>query len=227
MSERISVAVVDYHMGNVLSVYRACEAVGLSAVVTSDASTINLADGVILPGVGAFGDAMASIRSLGLDEILRRVSASGKPILGICLGMQLLMTQSEEFGFHDGLNLIAGRVIRFDQPRDQAGRVLKVPHVGWNSIHPPSPNPDWDDSILEGLNDAAEMYFVHSYFVIPEDPTFVRSISRYGQFEFASVIQSANLMTCQFHPENSGTAGLRVYRNFRRIVQHNRRRCCV
>jgi glutamine amidotransferase len=228
MPDRVSVAIVDYHMGNVLSVRRACETVGLEAVITSDAETIESADGVILPGVGAYGDAMSSISSLGLADVLRKVITAGKPTLGICLGMQLLMTESEEFGFHHGLNLISGRVVRLEQPRDHDGSLLKVPHIGWNCILPYcSATNAWDGSILAGISPRAEMYFVHSYYVVPDDSSTILSISRYGDIEFASTIQFDNLMACQYHPEKSGPAGLTVYQNFYRILEKSRRSCFV
>ncbi len=228
MPDSVSVAIVDYRMGNVLSVRRACEAVGLSAVVTSHADEIESADGVILPGVGAFGDAMDSIGSLGLTDVLHRIITSGKPALGICLGMQLLMTESEEFGLHHGLNLISGRVVHFEQPRDIDGTQLKVPHIGWNRIMPSrGADPPWDGTILSGIPSQTEMYFVHSYYVIPGDPSAILSVSRYGDRQFTSAMQSGNLFACQFHPEKSGPAGLSIYHNFYRILEKSRRSCCV
>src|SRR5438105_140231 len=129
------VAIVDYGMGNLFSAWQACEKAGLEAVITSSAQEVMAADGVILPGVGAFGGAMETLRSLGLVPVLRNVASRGKPLFGICLGMQLLMSESEEFGRHEGLNIVKGRVVRLKDPMGNWGEPLKVPHVGWNRIH--------------------------------------------------------------------------------------------
>ncbi len=219
------VAIVDYRMGNVCSVQRACQSVGLEAVITSNPGVIQSADGVILPGVGAFGDAMESLRRLELVEVLRRIARRGKPILGICLGMQLLMTESEEFGLHEGLNLLEGRVVRFECPRDDDGRSLKVPQVGWNRLLSVSSTVGWTNSILEGLCGQTEMYFVHSFYVVPRDSSVILAVSRYGQIEFASVIQEGNIFGCQFHPEKSGPGGIRIYRTFYDKLELIRREC--
>ncbi len=229
MSEPIRpvVAIVDYQMGNVCSVQRACQAAGLSAVITADTTQIEAADGVILPGVGAFGDAMESLHRLGLVEVLLRAVRQQKPLMGICLGMQLLMTESEEFGRHTGLNLLDGRVIRFEKPRDDDGRILKVPQVGWNQIRPVTSADDWRNSILEGLSGDTDMYFVHSFYVVPRDPSVILAVSRYGRIEFASAIQAGSLFACQFHPEKSGPAGISIYRNFCAKLQSLRRECRV
>ena len=222
-----SVAIVDYRMGNVRSVWRACEAVGLKAEITADPARIESADGVILPGVGAFGDAMESLHHLGLVEGLHRVVRRQKPLMGICLGMQLLMTESEEFGRHAGLNLLDGRVIRFENPQDDDGRILKVPQVGWNQIRPVTHADDWKDSILEGLPGDTDLYFVHSFYVVPRDPSVILAMSRYGQIEFASAIQFGSLFACQFHPEKSGPVGISIYRNFCAKIESVRRECLV
>jgi imidazole glycerol-phosphate synthase subunit HisH len=222
-----SVSIVDYQMGNVCSVQRACEAVGLAAEITADPARIESADGVILPGVGAFGDAMESLHHLGLVEILHRVVRRQKPLMGICLGMQLLMTESDEFGLHAGLNFLDGRVIRFENPQDDEGRILKVPQVGWNRIRPTTQSGDWKGSILEGLACDTDMYFVHSFYVVPRDPSVILAMSRYGQIDFASVIQAGALFACQFHPEKSGPAGISIYRNFRAKLESVRRECLV
>ena len=206
------VAIVDYGMGNLFSVKHACEHVGLQAVITASPQDVRAAHAVILPGVGAFGDAMATLRRLGLVEALREVAQSGTPLMGICLGMQLLMTHSHEFGYHQGLGLVAGEVVRFDAPR-QGATVLKVPHVGWNRIVRP-PGGSWASSGLEGLEDGAFMYFVHSFYARPADAGVVVARSRYGHIEFCSSLRDRNIFACQFHPERSGPDGLQVYRNF-------------
>ncbi len=204
------VAIVDYGMGNLFSVQQALEHVGLRAHRTSSSSDLLGADGVILPGVGAFGDAMATLRRLGLVEVLHEVAASGRPLVGICLGMQLLMTQSHEFGRHQGLGLIDGDVVRFEAPQE-GGATMKVPQVGWNRIT--RRDRSWEQTWLEGLQDGTFLYFVHSFYVTPRDPSVVLSTSRYGHIEFCSSLQQGNLIASQFHPERSGPQGLRMYRN--------------
>lgn len=206
----VQVAIVDYGMGNLFSVQRACEHVGLRATVTSSPPEILSANAVILPGVGAFGDAMDTLRRLDLVEVLRDVAQSGTPLVGICLGMQLLMTESYEFGRHQGLGLVEGEVVRFDSPREGA-TVLKVPQVGWNRIV--SQGRAWKGTWCEGMADGAFMYFVHSFYVKPRDPGVVLAISRYGHIEFCSILQRGNIMASQFHPERSGPQGLQMYRN--------------
>lgn len=186
------VAIIDYGMGNLFSVARACAHVGLEAAVTSDPGDVKRALGVILPGVGAFGDAMASLRERGLVEPLREAALT-KPFLGICLGMQLLMTKSYEFGEHEGLNVIEGEVLRLQS--------RKVPQVGWN------------------LAGDVYYYFVHSFYVKPADPKVVLTTTRYGDTEFCSSLQKGFVTACQFHPERSGLKGLLVYQNFARRIQ--------
>ena len=211
------VAIVDFGMGNLFSVQRACEAVGLRARVTSGPTELLDSDAVILPGVGAFGDAMSSLVHLGLADALREVAASGKPLFGICLGLQLLMTESHEFGRHRGLGILEGDVVRFEQPRE-GQRALKVPQVGWNQIFR-KPGGSWEDSWLEDLADGTSMYFVHSFYVRPADPAVVLSVSRYGGITFCSSLRAGNLFACQFHPERSGPHGLRIYQRFAACLQ--------
>ena len=204
------VAIVDYGLGNLFSVQRACETVGADATVTSSPADVRSADAVILPGVGAFGDAMAALRAHRLDAAIVRTVEDGKPLMGVCLGMQLLMTESAEFGRHAGLDLIPGDVVRLsDAPVD--GRRVKIPQVGWNRLRATQP---WDGSPLAGQPDALFMYFVHSFYVRPADADCVVSVTRYGQTEFCSSLRRGRVFACQFHPERSGPAGLDVYRRF-------------
>ena len=214
-----TVAIIDYGMGNLFSVQQACRHAGLSVGITSSARAIREADAVILPGVGAFGDAMATLARLGLVEILREAAASGKPLAGICLGMQLLMTESYEFGRHQGLGLIEGEVVRFEHP-GSGSSMLKVPQIGWNRLSRPEGG-SWDGSVLEGLRDGEWMYFVHSFYVKPADARVVLATSRYGDIEFCSSLRCGNLVACQFHPERSGPAGLRVYHNLAALVRRS------
>ena len=175
-------------------------------------------DAVILPGVGAFGDAMAALRRLDLVRPLQDIAVSDTPLIGICLGVQLLMAESFEFGRHKGLEMIKGTVVRFDHPVEE-GRELKVPQVGWNRIKQAHP---WSNTLLEGLADGEFMYFVHSFIVQPEDPNVILSTSRYGQIEFCSSLQYRNIFACQFHPERSGPKGLQIYRNLACLIQERK-----
>lgn len=211
------VAIVDYGMGNLFSVKHACECVGLNAKVTSSKEEILSADLVILPGVGAFGDAMEALRNLDLVNTLKVVHESSKPIVGICLGMQLLMSEGHEFGRHKGLGIIKGQVVPFDNPIDDSQKSLKVPQVGWNHIYSTKNNHTadvWKNSILEGINNNEFMYFVHSFYVKPENSEVILSKSNYGGIEFCSTLQYENISACQFHPERSGQQGLKIYTNF-------------
>jgi glutamine amidotransferase len=203
------IAIIDYGMGNLRSVSKAFEAVGATTLVTRDPATIQQATHVVLPGVGAFGDCMANLERHGLVDPVRRAVADGKPFMGICLGLQVLFTESEEFGSHKGLGLIPGRVKRFtvDQPGQGAER-LKVPHMGWNTLEMVNQAPP-----LQGIEQGVFVYFVHSYYIEPDDPTIVSSRTNYGH-EFASSIWHHNIFACQFHPEKSQAIGLRIIKNF-------------
>lgn len=208
----VRVAVVDYGLGNLFSVKHACKRVGMQVAVTSVKQEILAADGVLLPGVGAFGDAMQCLERLRLVEVLREAALVGKPVVGICLGMQLLMSESHEFGRHRGLNIIEGDVVRFEQPRGPRG-MLKVPQVGWNRVYRPAmiAGDAWQSTPLEGLGDGTSMYFVHSFYARPVQKSDVFALTRYGDVEFCSSVRRGNVLGFQFHPERSGHAGLRLY----------------
>jgi imidazole glycerol-phosphate synthase subunit HisH len=214
------VAIVDYGMGNLFSVKHACIKVGLNAEITNQAKVIKNSNGIILPGVGAFGDAITALRKLDLIDILRETSLS-KPFMAICLGMQLLMERSYEFGIHDGLGIIKGEVVRFDSPRDTTGKILKVPHIGWNGIFRGQDRAGldkWQNTALDGLENGEFMYFVHSYHVKPENSNLELSSSTYGDILFCSSLSIGHLFACQFHPERSGVAGLKIYDNFKHSI---------
>ncbi len=197
------IAIIDYGMGNLRSVHKAFEAVGHSAVVTREPRIIADASHVVLPGVGAFGDCMANLDRFGLIDSVRRTIQSGKPFLGICLGLQLLFTESEEFGVHKGMDIVSGRVRRF-----KLDPTLKVPHMGWNQVNFLAPCP-----VFAGIADGAHWYFVHSYFVEPRDRRVAATTTTYG-IPFVSSIWHENIIACQFHPEKSQAVGLRLLRNF-------------
>jgi glutamine amidotransferase len=203
LQESAMIAIIDYGMGNLRSVSKAFEAVGHQAAVTRDPSVIGNASHVVLPGVGAFGECMANIEQYGLVEPTRKAIQSGKPFLGICLGLQLLFTESEEFGIHKGLGIIPGRVRRFD-----IDPALKVPHMGWNQVVIQRACP-----LFEGIADGDYWYFVHSYFVEPADRQVAATTTTYG-LPFVSSIWRDNVLACQFHPEKSQAVGLRLIKNF-------------
>lgn len=226
------VAIVDFGLGNLFSVQQACGHVGLRAGVTSAKEEILGADAVILPGVGAFGDAMGALRRLDLISPLRDIAASGVPMIGICLGMQLLMRESREFGRFEGLGIVDGAALPLGQPYE-AFRGLKVPHVGWNRIHPFRQDADpsrgrapergrWEGSPLAGLAEGEFMYFVHSFCARPDDSAVVLSVTRYGDVEFCSSLQRGNVVAFQFHPERSGLSGLKLYRNLAALIERSR-----
>jgi glutamine amidotransferase len=197
------IAIIDYGMGNLRSVHKAFEAVGHRAVVTRDVATIKNASHVVLPGVGAFGDCMANLERYGLIAPVRTTIQSGKPFLGICLGLQLLFTESEEFGTHKGLGIIPGKVRRF-----AVDPSVKVPHMGWNQVNFQRACP-----LFDGIADGANWYFVHSYYVEPDDQQIAATTTVYGT-TFVSSIWRDNVVACQFHPEKSQTVGLRLIKNF-------------
>lgn len=200
--------VVDYGMGNLGSVLRALAACGAEPKLTSAPGEIERAPRLILPGVGAFGDGMEELRRRRLVEPIRAFARSGRPFLGICLGMQMMFTTGEEFGVVPGLALIEGSVQAI--PRD--GR--KVPHIGWNRITPAGPNGLWHGTILDGLGADASAYFVHSYAAVPADHARLLASCDYDGCRIAAVVRSGALYGCQFHPEKSGPAGLHILRNF-------------
>jgi glutamine amidotransferase len=203
------VAIVDYGLGNLFSVCQACAAVGLRTIVSADADELLRSACIVLPGVGAFGDAMTALSRLGLVGVLRRAPEEGIQLVGICLGMQLLMEQSEEFGVFEGLGLIRGTVERLQPRQDEIGTgALKVPQVGWNGIS----GDGWDTSLLRGVPDGEPMYFVHSYAACPSAEDDVLARSNYGGV-FCSAVARGRVTGFQFHPERSGPAGLDIYRN--------------
>ncbi len=198
------IAIIDYGMGNLHSVSKAVERLGHEAVITSDARTIMSADGAILPGVGAFGDAVSNLDASGLTEVVKNYAASGKPLLGICLGMQLLFTESEEYGKHKGLNLLPGQVLQFKGS-------YKIPHMGWNQLEFHSAHP-----IFEGLEEG-HVYFVHSFHVLPERATDLLATTDYYQ-KVTAIVGRDNIYGMQFHPEKSGVVGMELLRNFLNMV---------
>jgi glutamine amidotransferase len=197
------IAIIDYQMGNLRSVQKGFEKVCHQATITSDPAVLERAEKVVLPGVGAFGDAMAELGRRKLIEPIRQAIAAGKPFLGICLGLQLLFDVGHEGGRHEGLGVLRGEVVRFDLPPE-----YKVPHMGWNQLSIRRPAP-----VLAGLADGVHCYFVHSYYVVPADPGIVATETSYPA-PFCSMIWRENLFATQFHPEKSQRDGLRMLKNF-------------
>ena len=204
------IAIIDYGMGNLRSVQKGLEHVGFNAVVTRDVSELHAARGVVLPGVGAFSACMENLDKFGLIEPIQEIVRRGKPFLGICLGLQLLFSESEEFGRQKGLDLFAGKVVGFHALED-----LKVPHMGWNRIEKKKESP-----FLEGIASGDYVYFVHSFYVVPDESSIVATKTDYGN-SFVSSIATDRLFACQFHPEKSQELGLRILANFGRFVVSN------
>ena len=213
----VSAVIVDFGLGNLYSVKHACEHVGIQATISHSKVVIERADAIILPGIGAFGDAISSLTKRGLVTVLRDAALSGRPMIGICLGMQLLMTESQEFGRHPGLGLVEGQVVRFTDPVEGNAK-LKVPQVGWNRILEDG-SLKWADTPLAGLRSGEFMYFVHSYYVQPKDSGVVLATTRYGNVEFCSSLMAKNIFATQFHPERSGRYGLQIYGNIPAFVK--------
>lgn len=202
------IAVIDYGIGNLHSLKKALEFVGGEVLVTADPQDLRSAARIVLPGIGAFGEGMDNLRKSGMEEVLREeIIEQRKPFLGICLGLQLLADRSFEFGEHQGLGFIPGRVRKFDFKNSGAGE-LRVPHVGWNSLEKKFEHP-----LLSGVPNGANFYFVHSFHFVPEDNKFVLAIANYG-YDFPAIIGYDNIFATQFHPEKSQKDGLRILENF-------------
>ena len=197
------VAIIDYDAGNIKSVEKALHYLGEEAVITRDRDTILWADRVILPGVGAFGDAMEKLRTYELDKVIQEVVGQNTPFLGICLGLQLLFESSEESEGVEGLGILKGKVVRLPEESD-----LKIPHIGWNSLKYPNPG-----RLFTGIAEDSYVYFVHSYYLQAKDSSIVTATTEYGTLIHASVEQG-NVFACQFHPEKSSEVGMQILKNF-------------
>jgi glutamine amidotransferase len=213
MSDSSRIAIIDYHMGNLRSVQKSVEYVGGDAYIVSTPDEVAAAEKLILPGVGAFGDAMRFLNELGLSDPIREFANSGRPMLGICLGLQLLFDGSEEDapkdapgGLIPGLGILPGRIVRFNE--DRGGQRLKVPQMGWNALR-------WDrpDPLMQGLEQGSAVYFVHSYYAKPTDESIASTRADYGG-DFCASIYKDNLFAMQFHPEKSQRVGMKILTNF-------------
>lgn len=207
------VAVIDYGAGNLLSVRRGLEHCGARVTLTADPQRILAAEHVVLPGVGAFGSAMQALEALGLVAVLRELARRQTPLLGICLGMQLLLEESEEFGHTKGLGLIPGRVVPLPS-KSLAGEVLKIPEIGWNALQPSAGSPGWHGTLLQDCRPGQAVYFVHSFMALPTQDVHRLADYDFGGHAIAAVIRKDGTTGCQFHPEKSGEVGLEVLREF-------------
>jgi glutamine amidotransferase len=202
------IAIIDYDAGNIKSVEKAVAILGEDAVITRDGDTILSADGIILPGVGAFGDAMQKLKDYGLVDVIKKAVDKNIPFLGICLGLQLMFDSSEESPGVEGLHLLKGRIRRIP-----ANSGIKIPHIGWNNLTFQN-----DGRLFKGIPEGAFVYFVHSYYLEAEDESIVKALTEYGTIIHASV-EKGNIFACQFHPEKSSDVGLGILKNFINITK--------
>ena len=207
------IVVIDYGLGNLLSVQRGLEHCGAKVTVTSDHDAILAAPRVVLPGVGAFAGGMGELKNRGLDVVVQELAARGVPLLGICLGMQMLLDESDEFGVTKGLGLIPGRVIPIPATTSD-GRPHKIPFIGWNALAYPKGRQNWQGTLLQAIKPGEAVYFVHSFMARPANHDHCIAESCYGGVPITAVIENGNVFGCQFHPEKSGEVGLKVLRRF-------------
>lgn len=204
------VVIIDYSLGNLFSVKQACDTVGINAKISSSKKDIDEADALILPGVGAFIEAMQNLESLDIVDTIKSNVSNGKPIFGVCLGLQLLFSKSEEFGSGNGLDLIAGTIKKF--PESVNGKKIRVPQIAWNKIH--EHKQSWTNTPLKDINQDEFMYFVHSYYVDPTEESCILTKTNYEGMEYCSGILQDNIFATQFHPEKSAEKGISIYKNW-------------
>lgn len=207
------IVIVDYGLGNLRSVSKAFSFLGADIVISNQIDTIRQAQGLVLPGVGAFQAGVRGLKENNLLQTIKDFANSGKPMLGICLGAQLLLSKGFEFGVYEGLDIISGQVVHFPPLQLPA----KVPHMGWNSLA--SKDKNWQGTILDGVGTGQDVYFVHSYILEPADNQNCLAVSSHGEYEFCAVVSKGNIYGCQFHPEKSGQVGLQIIKNFIDIVK--------
>jgi len=211
----MEIGIIDYGMGNLRSVAKGFEKAGATARIITTPHEVNEACALVLPGVGAFKDCIKNLDTLGLITPVLTHLQSGKPFLGICLGLQVLFSESVEFGVTPGLGVLDGKVVRFQRDEQKKEPGLKIPHMGWNTISASRKPPH-----LAGVADGSFLYFVHSYYVVPDDPRIIATTTRYG-CEFVSSIWKDNIFACQFHPEKSQSIGLQILKNFAALAAKN------
>lgn len=217
MNKLDNVVIVDYGLGNLFSIAQACKNVGINARISSFSNDIEEAKAIILPGVGAFGNAINKLNKLDLVAPIKDFVQSNKPVLGVCLGMQLLFDESEEFGMSKGLGIIPGVIKKF--PKQQNGIKNKIPQINWNTIHS-SRKDSWNGTLLDNVKEGEYMYFVHSYYAVPMHKENILTETRYNNFNYCSAVNHNNVYAMQFHPEKSGIEGLKIYKNFKRLIQY-------
>lgn len=212
MIKNYDAAIIDYNMGNLFSLKSICNYVGINAIITSDQEIIRNSKSIILPGVGAFGDAMNALEKLNLIDIIIRSVDKKKPLMGICLGMQLLFDASEEFGHFKGLGLVPGKVIKLST--SESTKDLKIPHIGWNQVYPNYSK----DTIFQGIQSSFYAYFIHSFYGRPENESEILCRTEYDGFRFCSGVTKENILAFQFHPERSGKIGIQIFSNFKERI---------
>ena len=212
----IKVAIIDYGLGNLFSIKQACENAGLKPFITADEKTISKSDAIILPGVGAFGHAMNCLRDNNLIEPLLEFAKSGKSFMGVCLGMQLLFSKSEEFGLNNGLNLINGSIRKF--PNSFKGDKIKSPQIQWNRIKNNN-SIDWSNSPLKNIKNDTFMYFVHSFYCEPTNKSNILAYTNHMGFEYVSAVIKDNIIGFQFHPEKSSLQGIQIYSSWANLIK--------
>ena len=210
----MKIAIIDYGIGNIRSILSAFENQGANVFLTSDKGEILKSDGLVLPGVGAFSHGMKNLESYGLVDVIKEYAALDRPLMGICLGMQLLFEESEEFGKTEGLGLILGKVVKLPTKDNQNEN---LPHVSWNKLN--SNKVPWKNTILADTEEGSDMYFVHSFVAQPRDSYNILSLTEYSNYHFCSSVKKGNIYGCQFHPEKSGQTGLKIIKNFIRMCQ--------
>jgi len=213
MSREKKIVIVDYGLGNIHSISKAFANFGQKIIISNDSEVIENADGVVLPGVGAYGAAMKGLEKFDLVSTISKIADQNKPLLGICVGAQLFFSEGHEFGIHKGLGIVPGKVIKFDPKLCSE----KIPHIGWNSIFPKE-GKTWENTIFENVGPADQLYFVHSYYFKPDSEENILSMTTYGGYMFCSAVKKGNVYGCQFHPEKSGKIGLNIIHGFIKTV---------
>lgn len=203
------IVIVDYGVGNLHSLKRALLKCGAEATVSEEAEDIENADALVLPGVGSFEAGMRGIKVRGLADAIRKHASEGKPMLGICLGAQIMLEKGYEFGIHKGLGIFSGKVVRFPELKEHE----KIPHIGWNKVVPARTG-GFARTAFSGFKDGFDAYFVHSYILAPDNPKDISGVTEYGGYRFCSAMKKGNIYACQFHPEKSGKNGLKIIKNF-------------